>query len=162
MSGLINPLVNYVASVRDPLVALLQANYATLNTNLSGTTFATPDQIIAGGFPGITPVMEGLYPVIMVKWSGKDEQPLQLGKAGRKRLDLKFKLFPIVSIMMSDLDSELMKLCANIDGLLRQNIQFTDNILFSDIGTTDPMLLNMDGVYVHAAAMDLVCKMEVI
>lgn len=160
---LTNPFLDYIAQVRDPIIALLKANMSTLNIGLTGGTFTGDGSAqIIPGFPQVTPVMSSQYPVIMVKWAGKDEQPLQLGKAGRKKAVVKMRLFALVDKVDPDIDYELAKLCTNIEAVFRQNISIGDNVLFADPLTTDPIVMATDGVYVHVAAIDINCTVEVV
>ena len=156
---LTNPNLDY-GGVRDAVLALLQANMAALNVGLAGGTFTDAAQQIISGYPLVTPVMDTLYPVIMVKVINKHEQFLNIGAAGRKRPVVMFRIFGITSNMASDVDKEIMQLTKNIEGLFRNNIDISGNVLMSSLGTADFGMLQNDSAWVHIVAIDLECTVE--
>lgn len=157
---LTNPSIDY-KTLRDDILALFRANYATLNTGLTSTFGSTTltTQII-GGDPFLTPQPVTLYPTIMVKLIGKDEQFENIGNAGRKRPVVNFAIYAITAKIEEDIDAEIALLAKNMEGILRDNITFGTVCIYSDLGRGEFGAGNSNDVYVNIYRVQLACMLE--
>jgi len=161
--ALTTPAIPYI-SIRDALLTLFRDNLATLNNNLSTTITDTTNQIIKGDAL-IIPELLSRYPYIILNPVSKSEEFAGLGAGGRKLATLTFRIYGICEKMTSsaDDDDEAIRLCENIESVLRDNIAFHSSILFcqpmeAEFNTLD---LGQD-VYVSAVGINLDCRIRVI
>ncbi|MFH1423094.1 MAG: hypothetical protein ABIH42_10335 [Planctomycetota bacterium] len=115
---------------RDAIISLFQANMSTLNNNMVSNTFTSNEQII-GGDPRITPTPVGLYPMITVSMTRKEEAFDMLGAAERRKPWLNYKIFGITRDMRAGkFQDEIMYLAENIEQVIRENITISSNFLW--------------------------------
>lgn len=157
--ALINPKIPY-KTIRDSLRDLYRNNMAALNVNLTAGTFTSNDQIV-GADPEIENTMLALYPMIFIRIENKNEAFRSIGNAGRKHPVVNFKVFGIVSDMSVNKEDEIIYLASNMEGLLRDNIQFDNNVIKSDLGDTTWGLALEKGVYIKAVGIDIACTVEI-
>jgi len=151
--SLSNPRVEYL-TVRDAIITLLSNNSDTLNNGLS----VNVKQIIAAN-PMTYPVPSTMYPSILVRLDGKDEDFKAIG-GGVKDVMLHFSIFPIVRIVKSaeDSDNEAIKLVDNIEAVFRDNINITDNVGYANTVSTEFGLMETEsGAYISMAQIRLDC-----
>lgn len=161
--ALANPKIPY-KTIRDALRDLFRNNKATLNVDLSADagTFTSDTQIV-GADPEIDNTPLSLYPIIYIRIENKAEDFRSIGNTGRKHPVINFKIFGIIADMTTGAEDEIIELASNIEGLLRDNIQFDNNVIISDIGDTvwGLALGEKKGVYVKAVSIDIACTVEV-
>lgn len=152
----------YYKTYKDAIIALLRANMATLNLNLTEGTFTQSAQIV-GGNPVTVPVPNSLYPIIMVDYVSKTEDFLNIGNAGRKRPVIIYRVFGITRKLTSanDANDEIGLLAGNIEGIFRDNIDISGTVLYSQPITTDFGLMEDKSVYVNIVAIDLQVIVEI-
>ena len=158
--ALTNPKIPY-KTIRDSLHDLFNDNKAVLNVDLVVKNF-TEDNQIKNGNPEHVPTHVTAYPVIFVKIVDRGEQFRSIGNSGRKIPIVKFRLYGISRDMSTNREDEIINLTSNMEGLLRDNIQFDSNILWCDpvftgwgLGEFEPKQ------YVDVVAIDLECAVEI-
>jgi len=159
--ALIEPKIPY-KTIRDAILTLLRNNKSSLNTNLTEATFTDNKQIIAGD-PYITPLDVNLYPLILVKIVRKTEEFEYLGNYGRKKPVVIFRIYGIIRrVPGNEVDNEIMNLASNIEGLFRDNIDISGNVLFANPSIADYGMGDLGtGTYIDVVAIDLECTLEV-
>lgn len=151
--SLTNPKIEYI-TVRDAIITLLNNNSTTINNGLS----VSVKQIIAAN-PMTYPVPATMYPSILIRLDGKDEDFKTIG-GGMKEVILHFSVFAIVRIVKSakDSDDEAIKLVDNIEAVFRDNINITDNVGYANPVSTEFGLMETEGgAYVSMAQIKLDC-----
>jgi len=160
---LINPSLEY-KTIRDAILTLLRASKDTLNTGLTSGKFTDNEQI-ACGYPVYAMIDNPKYPLLYIKWVGKDEAFRELGHAGRKIPSVIFKLYAVTrnKISKTDSDDEVMLLVRNIEAVFRDNIEIpSSGILYSILGNNRSATADLDrGFSVDVAEIDLTCIVEV-
>jgi len=158
--ALTNPKIPY-KTIRDSLRDLFRNNMASLNTNLAAGTFTADEQIKTGN-PEIENTPITLYPVMFIQIISKAEEFRSLGHSGRKIPELTFRIYGAISDMSTNREDEIIYLASNMEGLLRDNIQFDSNVLWSNPTNTNFGLGEFEpSVYVNVVAIDLICNLEV-
>lgn len=153
------PKIPYL-TIRNSLVELFRNNFSSLNEGLTGGTFSnSPVAQIKAGDPFTTVIPNTLYPVILVKLITKTEDFAGLGAGGHKRPEITYRIFGITRLLTSSetADDESIILAQNIEGLLRNNITFDSNILYSQPTLTDFAVGEAEGTFVSLVSVDLVC-----
>lgn len=153
-----------IVQIRDDLLTLLRDNVASLNTNLTVTITDTTKQIQKGN-PNLgrytTPSTK--YPFIFVEAIGDTEEFQNLGGYGRKDVVLSFLIHVFCKLMTSrtDDDDEKYYLCDNIKELLRNNIKFSSNILWSNPVAGDYSGFETGSTYISGGSIQLDCKLNI-
>jgi hypothetical protein len=144
--------IGYV-TILNTIISYLQANKTTLNTNLStNKTFTSNSQFILGD-PITTPIMRGRYPFIWVGLSSKDEEYAGVGE--RKDVIMSALIYPAVTIRKNKADTltELYYLTDNIEGLMRDNTDLNDAVLWTNTTTTDFFIEDKERTFVAYASI---------
>ena len=142
---LLNPSLEY-KTIRDAILTLLRNSMDTLNTGLTTGKFTVNSQI-ACGYPVYAMIDNPLYPLLYIKWVGKDEGFRELGHAGRKLPSVIFKLYAVTrnKISKTDSDDEVMLLIRNIEAVFRDNIEISGSgILYSILGNVRAASADLD------------------
>ena len=147
-------------TIRDSLHDLFKDNKTALNVDLA-TTF-TVDAQIKNGNPETVPAFASEYPVIYVKIVDKSEEFLNIGNAGRKRPVITFRNYGIIRDLSENQEDEIINLASNMEGLLRDNIQFDSNVIKADPVFTGFGVGDLGNeVYVNVVVIDLECMVEI-
>jgi len=128
---------NYV-QIRDQIITLLKNNVTILNQNLNNPFDLTTPNVIPNR-PIVTPKGLANYPILYVNPLSKIEEFKSLGALGRKTINLKFTITGanfLASVQGNTDNDENYNLSANIDEILRENINFSPLVLFSNIEST--------------------------
>lgn len=157
--ALVNPKIPYV-TIRNSLMTLFKNNKTALNVNLSANTF-TADTQIKKGNPERRNTFVSEYPVIYVEFTDRSEEFLNIGAAGRKRPVVTIRVWGTVRDISEDYDDEILYLTENIEGLIRDNIQFDSNVLFADPVSSTWGVGVTEGTYVNGVAIDIDCTLDI-
>jgi len=129
---------NSYVQIRDAIITLLKNNVDKLNQNLN-KPFDVPNPNVIPNRPIIFPQGLSKYPILYVNPLSKTEEFEALGALGRKETNLKFTITGanFLATLGGNADNdESYHLSANVDEILRENIEFSTLVLFSNIEST--------------------------
>lgn len=129
----------YFKTIQDDILQLLRNNKDILNENLLQIKITNKEKQIVSGYPGVYDFSYILSPMIFLKLVRKEETFTAIGNAGRKRPVLNFNIWGLIEndIKKLNSDTNILNLAMNLESIFRDNIQFSNNIVYSDLGTTD-------------------------
>jgi hypothetical protein len=155
--------ISNVITIRNDLLTLLTNNVTTLNVNLTKTITNTNKQIKKGN-PGLLTTVSTGYPYVFVDYLSKEEEFVTLGAGGRKNVILNYAIYALTKNMRSrtDDDDESIQLSDNIDKVLRNNIAFSSEILWSNPVSADAKIFESDSTYIAGVETTLQCAVKVI
>jgi hypothetical protein len=159
--SLVNPKVPYI-TIRDAILNIFKNNKTALNVSLTKTF--TADTQIKSGYPFIVPIPQSIYPVIFVFPTVNNEEWAGFGAAQNKTANITFEIWSINRISTGNAESvdEMIYLVSNIEALLRDNIDLSGTVIFSQLVRTEfGVGLQEQGVYVEAAKLELNCLYRV-
>jgi hypothetical protein len=151
-----------IDTIFSDLIALLKANLTTLNQGLTTTFGATTTATqILDSVPRVKP--DGQYPCLFVYSGGKTETVSSISNRARKKVIQTIKIAGVCKLYRQDgnLDNkDARNLAANIDELMRNNSNFSSQVLdCNPVSTIIPE--DMDGIYYNAFETSLECELDI-
>ena len=146
-------------TVRNAIVSILTANNTTTSSYDVSSGLATRVKLIQHGSDN-TPVPNTQYPAILVLPVGKSEEGDEIGRSQRRQVESEFDIFGLT--MRSDsgenADNESLILSDNIENCLKQYIDLSATVDWSNIDSTKWTIGDDDQVFVNIGTIRLTTR----
>lgn len=147
-------------TVRSAIISILEsANTTTATVDLSSGLQTRVQQVIAGSPK--RPIGLDSYPLIFVSLAGKSEEQPFLGDSARRDITANWNIYCLTCLADSATaaENESITLSDNVESVLRNYIDLSGTVDYSNLEDTEYSLEDEDSVYVHTARIGMMTRL---
>lgn len=147
-------------TIRSAILSILDANNTTTSSSDISASLQTRVQKVIAGHPK-RPVGLDEYPVVFVSLSGKTESAPFLGNVATRDMAVTWTVHCLTCLSDSatSAENECITLADNVEKCLRNYIDLSGTVDYSNLEDTEYTLEDADSTYVHTARIGLLTKL---